>query len=36
MVNLGPGSSDAQSDDIQAAVETALSRGRSAVSAGQR
>ncbi|WP_206313302.1 serine hydrolase domain-containing protein [Streptomyces coryli] len=25
MVNLGPGSSDAQSDDIQAAVETALS-----------
>ncbi|MFC8708169.1 serine hydrolase domain-containing protein [Streptomyces anulatus] len=33
MVNLGPGSSDAQSDDIQAAVETALSRGRSAVSA---
>ncbi|MFB8213645.1 serine hydrolase domain-containing protein [Streptomyces anulatus] len=36
MVNLGPGSSDAQSDDIQAAVETALSRGRSAVSVGQR
>lgn len=36
MVNLGPGSSDAQSDDIQAVVETALSRGRSAVSVGQR
>ncbi|WP_257137918.1 serine hydrolase domain-containing protein [Streptomyces sp. b84] len=36
MVNLGPGSSDAQSDDIQAAVETALSRGRSTAFAGQR
>ncbi|CAM5573571.1 Beta-lactamase family protein OS=Streptomyces tendae OX=1932 GN=GUR47_27100 PE=4 SV=1 [Streptomyces tendae] len=29
MVNLGPGSSDAQSDDIKAAVQTALSQGRS-------
>lgn len=28
MVNLGPGSSDAQSDDIKAAVQTALSEGR--------
>jgi D-alanyl-D-alanine carboxypeptidase len=26
MVNLGPGNSDAQSDDIQAAIETALSQ----------
>ncbi len=31
MVNLGPGASDAQSDDIQAAVETALSGARSPV-----
>ncbi|MEV7653358.1 serine hydrolase domain-containing protein [Streptomyces anulatus] len=36
MVNLGPGGSDAQSDDIQAAVETALGRSRSAISAEQR
>ncbi|GGO40656.1 serine hydrolase domain-containing protein [Streptomyces lasiicapitis] len=28
MVNLGPGGSDAQSDDIKAAVETALSESR--------
>ncbi|MFC9756826.1 serine hydrolase domain-containing protein [Streptomyces sp. NPDC056921] len=28
MVNLGPGGSDAQSDDIEAAVRTALSAGR--------
>ncbi|MFH8433925.1 serine hydrolase [Streptomyces sp. NPDC018007] len=28
MVNLGPGSSDARSDGLQAAVETALARGR--------
>ncbi|OEV03364.1 D-alanyl-D-alanine carboxypeptidase [Streptomyces oceani] len=30
MVNLGPGGSDAQSDDIEAAVRTALSEGRPA------
>ncbi|MFJ8855886.1 serine hydrolase domain-containing protein [Streptomyces sp. NPDC102437] len=30
MVNLGPGGSDAQSDDIEAAVRTALSAGRPA------
>ncbi|WP_217212882.1 serine hydrolase [Streptomyces sp. AC550_RSS872] len=32
MVNLGPGSSDAQSDDIQAAVQTALCEAHPSVS----
>ncbi|MFE9647193.1 AbgT family transporter [Streptomyces sp. NPDC006365] len=32
MVNLGPGASDAQSDDVKAAVQTALCEGRSPAS----
>ncbi|MFD4022880.1 serine hydrolase domain-containing protein [Streptomyces sp. NPDC058576] len=36
MVNLGPGGSDAQSDDLQAAVETALSRGSGGKVHGRR
>ncbi|MFC4463500.1 serine hydrolase domain-containing protein [Streptomyces xiangluensis] len=32
MVNLGPGASDAQSDDMKAAVQTALCEGRSPAS----